>query len=323
MVHCNKDLAKGNDCSSYYIYKALKDKLEKFIADINKMKKIERTIELGEVNFHNSTFDHINFILGKAKLNLDTGEISTVLNPHNPQNIRLDFIKKTNEKIDTISVICYKSEGRSLGSYEYDINDNKTLFKQDFLYKFNAFTSISEEDMSNFQNSANNILNKTDSTIGDLITEYNNTSSFFNSTKKTALNALILEHYKNVLKEIEIKIQQIDTNEKARIEEKNHNDEEFKKFYVPRLKERRDEYNSKFETSDIYIKGIKELQKKYEENFPERTTKDELKKEYELQKKPVNQHQVGGKKTRRSRKTIHAKKYKTIRKKSIFTPFLI
>jgi hypothetical protein len=99
MVHCNKDLAKGNDCSSYYIYKALKEKLDKFIADINNMKKIESAIDLGDVNFHNSTFDHINFILGKAKLNLDTGEISTVLNPHNPQNIRLDFIKKLMKKL--------------------------------------------------------------------------------------------------------------------------------------------------------------------------------------------------------------------------------
>jgi hypothetical protein len=334
MIHCNN---VNDDCTSYYIYTALAEQLGEFITNINDKNpsKIDTSIDLGKVDFYTNPTNKPDFILGEAQLNLVTGEISTVSDSYKGPNVSLIFVKKiNNEKPFMIRVGCNEQEdnGPAMGNYVYRINDTKMLFQQDFLYKLDAFTSISAEKQSDSQTKKNttleNILKKS-STIGDLINEYNKLTTLLNPNTKAALKALILEHYANVLNEINKKITNIETNENARIEEKNHNDEKFKKFYVTRLQERRDEYNSKFETSPIYIEGIKELKKKYEEgikelkkkyeeDFPERTTKDELKKEYELQNKPVNQNKVGGKKTRRSRKTIHAKKYKTIRK----NPFL-
>lgn len=334
MSHCND---VNDDCTSYYIYKKIVEKLDKFITNIDaeNPSKIKTSIDLEEVNFYNNDAKNPGFILGKAKLNLDDGTVSTVLDPYtyNPEKKPLNFIKKTNEKIETISVMCYQQEDKfSWGGGEYKINDTQTLFQQDFLYKLD--TSISaekqsnsqiEEEKSNSQTKKNttleNILKKS-KTIGDLINEYNNLTTvrtLFYSNTKAALKALILEHYNNVINKIKGKIEKIEANKNSRKEQENLDDEAFKNFYVPLLQQRRNEYNSKFETSAFYKEGIKKLKENYESNFQSNTIIRELKEEYERTKQSLS----GGKKTRRSRKTIHAKKYKTIRKKSIFTPFLI
>jgi hypothetical protein len=166
-----------NDCSLYYIYKALNDKLNGFIQDIsnNNTKSISMVLPLENVLFHTvSRYQpngpDVNFIPGNAYLDLSRGLVYTKQN-RNESNCRFLFTTIKNEKFYNNQINCYEVQTSEHHS-NYEITETAGFFEQNFLYTFDKFTSISKDDINEFQTRKNTILSAA-STIGDLIKEYN------------------------------------------------------------------------------------------------------------------------------------------------------